>query len=502
MKKSLNVSEYFLRTLPDALRADRTPFLCALTAGFLAHGFAFSNKLVNGDELASLFSKGMTVASGRWGLELSSFLFPDVSMPWIYGLLCLVMLAAAACLTLRIFRIEHPLLRTMLAALIPVFPSQTATFSFLFTSPSYALAFLLAVAAVWASEREGWKGWLLGLLLLLLSVSTYQAYIAVASSFFVLRMLQRLLRDEGSARDVLLYGLKRLALLAGMLAVYYVSVWVAKYFYGGIFETYGVEHDKSLLYRAAIAYSAFLHIFTRGYFMFIRGTFSQLLHLLGLGLTLWACLRWFLRVGDGKKRLLFLLCLLLFPLSIQCIYLIAEVGIITAMVLYSFVSVYVFAAVALESADAPWGLPARRIAALSFALIALGNAYFANAFYLKEHLDYENAYAAYTGLAAQIRETPGFDASCKIAVLGSAQEGLYRPEELDMRELTGASTSLVDVYTREFLIRRYVGFDVPFADEAECFALGKDPRVQAMPSYPYYGCVQKIDDYIVVHLSN
>ena len=49
------------------------------------------------------------------------------------------------------------------------------------------LAFLLAVAAVWCTERESLAGWLGGLLLLLLSVSIYQAYIAIAGSFFVRR---------------------------------------------------------------------------------------------------------------------------------------------------------------------------------------------------------------------------------------------------------------------------------------------------------------------------
>ncbi|MBQ6274017.1 MAG: glucosyltransferase domain-containing protein [Oscillospiraceae bacterium] len=502
MSQATNRCTALVRSLPERLRPDRLPFCSAFFAGLLAHGFAFANMLLNSDEISSLFGKGMTVASGRWGLELSSLLFPDVSMPWIFGLFSLLMLSAAACLLLRIFQIRSPLLGCVLAALVTVFPAQTATFSYMFTAPSFALAFLLATAAVWLTERESRAGWLGALLLLLLSVSIYQAYIAVASSFFVLRMLQKLLKDEGSAKEILLFGLKRLALLALTLGLYYLSIHIALYFYGGRFENYGVERERSMLFRIAVAYSAFLHTFTRGYFHYVRGLFSQILHALCLGLTAFVCLRWLLRCRDLGKALLFLLCLLLFPLSMYCIYLIAETGVIHAMVLYSFISVYVFAVLAAERLEGPRAPAARRLLALCLALVALGNCYFANAFYLKLHLRYENAYALYTGLAAQIRQTPGFDGNTKLAILGSAGDGLYGIEELDELDLIGKAEDLANVYTREQLVRRFVGFDVPFADEEERAALQRDPRVLEMPVYPAYGSVQLIDGYIVVRLGD
>ena len=488
------------QTLPARLRACRLPFCSAMLAGLLAHGFAFSNKLLNADELSSLFGKGMTVASGRWGLELSRFLIPNVSTPWIFGLLSLILLSAAACLTVRIFRIDSPLLASVLAALITVFPAETATFSYMFTAPSYALAFLLVTASVRVTQREDRAGWLGGGVLLLLGIATYQAYIALAASFFVLLMLQKLLQGEGSAGEVFFFGLRRLALLGCVLLLYAGSIHIALYFYGGRFENYGVEQERSLLFRALVAYSAFLHTFTRGYFCYVHGGFSRFLHALALALTGFVCLRWLIRCRDWGKRLLFLLCLLLFPLSMYCIYLIAETGIIHAMVLYSFVAVYVFAAVAalqLRGEAAPLG---RQLLALCLALVALGNIFFANAFYLKLHLRYENSYALYTGLAAQIRQTPGFDENSKLVLLGRAEAGVYEIPELEEFGLIGQAEDLTNAYTREYFLRRYVGFDVSFADDVEKNALAQDPRVQEMPVYPAYGSVQCIDGYLVVRL--
>ena len=39
-----------------------------------------------------------------------------------------------------------------------------------------------------------------------------------------------------------------------------------------------------------------------------------------------------------------------------------------------------------------------------------------------------------------------------------------------------------------------------YAGVAELAELAEDTRVQAMAEYPYYGSVQKIDNYIVVKL--
>ena len=94
-------------------RENRLPFLSGLLAGLAAHGYAFGNKLLNHDEIESLFGKGATVTSGRWGLELVKLLFPDWSMPWIYGLVSLVLIGAAACLMLRTLDIRSAALRIL-----------------------------------------------------------------------------------------------------------------------------------------------------------------------------------------------------------------------------------------------------------------------------------------------------------------------------------------------------------------------------------------------------
>lgn len=123
------------------IRQNRIPLFSALLAGALAYPFAFTNKLVNHDEVGQLFAKGATVTSGRWGLGALDLIFPNISMPWIYGIITLLLMAASACLILRLIPLKSPLLQGLLAGSIVVFPSLIGLFGYMFTSSSYAVSF-------------------------------------------------------------------------------------------------------------------------------------------------------------------------------------------------------------------------------------------------------------------------------------------------------------------------------------------------------------------------
>ena len=174
----------------------RHPFFASFFFGLLAYGFVLTNKLVNHDEVASLFTKGATVTSGRWGLGALDSIFPNYSMPWIYGLITIVLVALSVCLMIQIFHIKNRLLQVLLSGCIVAFPSLIGLFGYMFTSCSFALSFFLAVcSAALLHTRNKW--FLLPALgCLVLSLSIYQAYISVAAGLLVLVLIQQLLEEE------------------------------------------------------------------------------------------------------------------------------------------------------------------------------------------------------------------------------------------------------------------------------------------------------------------
>ena len=185
-----------LRALARLGNTYRIPLVSALVFGFLAHTFAFTNKLVNHDEVQCLFSKGATVVSGRWGLGALDSLFPNVSMPWIYGVITLVLLAISVCVLVSVLSIRSGWMQALAAGLVLTFPSLTGTFGYLFTASSYGVAFLLAVLSVWLLRHRSARYLLGAVVCMVLSLSTYQAYASLSAALLVLVLIRQLLDGE------------------------------------------------------------------------------------------------------------------------------------------------------------------------------------------------------------------------------------------------------------------------------------------------------------------
>ena len=492
--------------LPSASRCGelwnefRVPFLTAFLAGLAAHGFAFTNKLLNHDEIESLFGKGATITSGRWGLEPVKILFPDWSMPWIYGILSLLMISAAACLMLRILEIRRPSLRLLLAALVTTFPSLTGTFCFMFTSSAYAWAFLLAVLSV-RLQQEG--RFLQAVPVLVLALGIYQAYIAVAASLFVLDMLRQSLDGERSVPAIIRQGLRALGMMLLSVAIYYGIALLVLRFAGESFNTYvtdNVNGSVGLLRRVRIAYDAFFYVFSFRNFYLISSEALRYVHIVFAVLTLGCLTVIALRAGRPLHAALAAFLTLLLPLAICCMFLIMSEQSIHTLVMYSFIAVYLLAALVMERMSTPVARGAAALLSAALALIAAGNIYFANMTYLKMLLEQENAKAFYTVLLTRVMETEGFDGDSRLAILGQQDTLLHRYDELDTDLLQGPNRDLVNIYSRENYLKLFLGCELPFADEDSLSKLERDPRVEAMPVYPYTGSVQKIDDFLVVKL--
>ena len=501
MEEREGLVERGLRSCLRAVDAYKIPLLTALLVGLAAHGFAFANKLVCADEAAALFSKGVDLGSGRWLLGVTSLLFPDVSMPWLYGLLSLCFYAAAACLTIYLFEIKNPFLQGLLAAMFVCLPATTSLYCYFFTAVPYVLALVLAIASVCFGRREGRLPFALSVLLLLLSLGIYQAYLAVAASYYLLLMIRMLLRGEEETKRVLRFGLRALGILALALLLYYAINVLALRLSGRVPVEYS-ESEYGYFHRFLLAYNALVKAICKGYFGLVPRPLSRVVHLLGAAGILLALVRWFMKNRDIKRALLLALCFALLPLSMNCLFLAANVTVIHAITLYSFVCVYVLAVIVVEALEGKAASLGRDALIVGLALVVLVNVTFSNEVYLKLYLEYENAFATWTEIITQIKLTEGFDEDTRIALVGKGTEHLYQPNAIDTGDLLGPTDDLVNIYTRDALLRHYLGFDADFLSREDAWLLSLDERVVQMPVYPYAGSVQKIDDVIVVKFGN
>lgn len=91
----------------NCFRKYRVVLLSSVITAALAYFYAFTNKLPNHDDISQLFAKGTALESGRWGLEVLSYIFPDFSMPWINGIISIALIFISVCFIINLFQIKN-----------------------------------------------------------------------------------------------------------------------------------------------------------------------------------------------------------------------------------------------------------------------------------------------------------------------------------------------------------------------------------------------------------
>lgn len=484
----------------NKLRADAVPFFASLIFGLAAHMFMMTNKIPMDDDICDFFNKGATTVSGRWGLEILRLVMPDVSMPWIYGIMTVLILAVSTCVIVRMFGIRSRTLQALTAGIFVTFPAQTGTMAYMFTCAPYALALLMAISAVYIFESRCRLRIVISSLLLIFSCAIYQGYFAFAASFCVLIMIKELMQGNKSAKEVFLHGCGMLCILVISVAVYGLTVIIAGRL-AGVPVLDVANKEQGIIMRIAVAYSAYLHTIFDGYFAYVNSGLSLAMHLVLIAITAIGIVFTVKKVWDIKRAVLLAVCLFLLPLSCYCLYMLADNGYIHSLALFPFASIYVLAALVIEKYMPERLNIGRWIAAAAMAVIMLGNIYFANSFYLYGYLQYENRFAFYTAMMTRVMQNESFGKDSSLALVGiggTLDYDISNHFSFDKFQLPG-NNIMKPVHAKD-IINNYLGWDIAFADEQTCAEIAQSAEYAEMPVYPYYGSINEIDGYIVVKL--
>ena len=490
----LSFLEKYIYTLIGRARKYNVPFICAVISGILAHMFVMTNKLINADETSALFSKGATLTSGRWFLEFTKYIFPNYSMPWIYGVLSIIFISISACCILSIFKIKSRILSCILASSFTTFPSITAYMCYMFTSAPFCLAVLMSVLFVYFVKDLNFKKCIIGVLLQVLSLATYQAFISFSASLLIILLMQQLLLTDSVARTLFIRAVKYFLLLVLSLAVYYGITLIVNTVAGCELENSSYSFsDTSLIVRFITCYTSFAGIFIKGYFGFVRSLFSACIHILGLLTVAFIAFKKLKNEKSIYKKVLFVVLICLWPLAANCLYLVASPGVIQTLSVFPFVSIYVLFAVFSDSE-----LLEKDIIMTALTLVVIMNVYAANTSYLKMYLDYENAYSYFTTLNSCIYSNSEYEHGMKVVIYGKAEHGIYH-NDIDIGQMLGAHEYVTDFYTIDRFYKYYLGSDmnVEFIDDYSCY----EDVFSDMDVYPGSGSIKVSDGTMFVKLS-
>ncbi len=505
-ERNLSMTERFSDWILNWIWESRLSFFSTLFFGLIAHMFVITNKIPNHDDVVYLFSKGETVYSGRWGLELLRQIIPDYSMPWLHGIVSLLLLSVSVSVVIRMFHIRSRLSQIILCGLIVSFPSQVGTFCYMYTSSAYAVAFLLSVLAVWEASQSHWVHWLLSAVLIVLMLSIYQAYFAITASFLVLLLIQDLLDNKNGLTSSLIFrrGILYVCILCIGLELYRLTISVSLAAVDGTVNQYSNEAQSNgpgFPEGIAVAYRYFLLNLISRYNMIIVSKFSRFLHFICIALSLLGIAISQIKSGKTTRILLTLFCLIVLPLSICVLYAVFYWNTIHTLVLYSFTALYILIFLGMDQLPGTGsaGKLAKDLVHISAAGILLINICFANRCYLKLHLEYENAYSLATTLVTQIRSVPGYDETDRIVLYPSAGEALhfdsaFGSEEAQEHDLMGIQFQLLTGYTEADFIYRYIGAEMNIVDRETAEHLISDRDFERMPVYPADGSIHRVDE--------
>ena len=502
----------YLEKLTDRLLSQlsekKLVILSALVSGLMAYLFCFVNKLETMDDLAGMYGQAATLSSGRWGLDLLTYFTPNFSLPWLNGILSLLLIILALCFVTDLFEIRSKVLQIVLPSVMIVFPSQVCTYGYMFTTVQYAVALLSAVCGAYVlARKKTWGGMILSAVLFIFTMSIYQPFIAAAASYLVVYVIFLVLKNEKTSRDILRTGISFICVLAASMIVYYGITAVLQRIQGVEMNEYGknsLSGISELMFGLRVAYTSFFGYFLKGYYDLVPTVFSRILHAGIAAVILFLLVLHLLSAEDKgenrKKLLIVLVCLLILPPAVNCIRIITTMT--HNLMLFSVTSVYVLAAAVIQHASVPKEKFAgilKDFASLGMALIVGINILFANGVYFKMYMQEKQAESFYTGVISALMQENNFKKDSPVAFVGS-NDVLFPIPMVNTDNLVGIREGIVGTYSQEEFLRTFLGVRLNICDDDITNSLKADERVVSMPSYPYYGCVQELDGVFVVKL--
>ena len=481
----------------NELKKYQISFLSSIFFGLISYMYMFTNKFPNGDDVRFLFYKGGSVSHGRWGLELVSIILPDVSMPWLWGIISIFILSFSAYLIIKIYCIENKYFQIFLSAIIMTFPSNICIFTYMFTSTGYMIAALFSILSVYfIYKRKNKINYCFAVICSVLQLSIYQPYITTTSSLLVIILILDLINDC-DIKEVFIKGVRFFIFLMSSLAMYFI---ITKLIFLISNTGFGDYASESISCNSSVLKSILIMIkhFVYSIVMISGLSPTPLARFCHIFIIMLCVIATSFIVKERKISLIKVACIILLSfiliISIEALRFIY--GGFQIMMFFGFISFYILIASISASTEKKYF---EKITAIILALISISNVYTANKTYTIMGLEYENSYAYFSALTTQIQMTPGYREDTKVYIIG--QSNMEITSSKNMPPLYRfCSGDMIHMPTKKHFIKNYINSNMKIASNSETKKFLNRNNIDSMPVYPNYGSIRMIDNSIVVKL--
>ena len=177
-------------------------FFASVIAGIFAHLYKITNWLPNWDSLVFRYDSQNMLSIGRWFLPVVSSFSSFYDLPLLNGIIAIVFHALGAVCVCAILNVQKKITAGLIGAVVVTFPAVTSVMMYNYVVDAYSIAFFLsALAALYMTKKK--SGYLLSALLITLSAGIYQAYITVTITLVLLYLIDKMIFENASWKEIL-----------------------------------------------------------------------------------------------------------------------------------------------------------------------------------------------------------------------------------------------------------------------------------------------------------
>ena len=528
MRKTL-VPKWWERIYDAILREKETITVCLISVfvwGLIAHTYGFVHRNLTHDGLNVFvvedWEETWKIMLGRYFVPVYRSIFRGpIMLPWLFGLLGLLWSSAAVYMVVKLLEVRSKFQMVLISGILVTnisYIAQIATYLYEFDFNTCAIVMAVGAVALWRWKKGLW-GCLPGAVCVMLSIGIYQSFVAVTVTLIIWLSIMDLLQEK-NVKDVFRNGLWGIGMLVLGGLLYFLVGQI-------VHSVTGIPLEARTDALAVAEGDSLIAQYIRLIIPAIRDLAGNIVHpaycrvpqILAIGGILvilgTLCL---IRIRKRKftwDRIVLLGVLLLaLPFGMNCVYFLAKGegmhDLTTYATWYFYIILLQLAFWLFENDGESSWLADLGVSATSILLILVlvQNVTLSNTAYVKKKIDVDATFSTMTRIVAMMEQQEDYViGETEVAVVGIIQDTSYRPAFDKIKTITGLDMDrAIYAYLADWNYNAYDSYfkyvmnypvNLCVGEEREEKVLS-DPRVHEMPSYPNSGCIQRINDILVV----
>lgn len=493
-------------------------FMTAFVLALLIHMPVLVSDIPNHDGLDSMYFDQNMITSGRWFLTIACGFSSYYNLPWLIGVLGIVVLSVTAALLTELLQVKSTPLIVLISGLLVSFPALTSTFAYVFTLDGYMIAMMLAVLAVLLVGKKKY-GFLLGAVCLAFSMGTYQAYLPFAILLCIYQIVI-IAMEEGTLKQKIKSSLNYLYMGGIGVTLYYIILQVLLKVQGKQLADYqginsmegaGGLSIENMLSSVVSMYKDFVSFTINGKIVF-NNVFSILAYVVLLLAVAYVVLCLMIQRKWWKNIFFFVIIALLLigiPVATNIILVISPNVTYHLLMRYQWVlfPILMLAFVGRYGSQVRNGVLAEWLVILAAFVCVFNYGVTDNIGYSNLQKRYEKTYAYCVRLLDRIEQTPGYYQGIPIAIVGVVGYNPFPVTDItqdvtaNMIGING-DTLLYQPDNYEAFMKHYLGATLNFLSTEEVQEIYYSEEYIAMESFPGQTSVQIIDGVLCVKTEN